>query len=584
MDSYLKNVIVISFGFTFLFTAYGGLQNLQSSLHSEEGLGVASLSVIYAALILSSMFFPSVVIKKFGCKWTIVGSMCCYITFSLGNFYASWFTLIPTSMILGLGAAPLWSAKCTYLTVAGNLYAQKVGKIGKYIVTQYFGIFFMIYRSSGIWGNLIASLVFDQIPNKVNLTEADMMCCGTGSCMINTTDRTVTSKGPSNTLIYTLMGIYTASEILAVLLVTVFLDQLSTNQAESKEKTVSSFGSTFLETFQHLKDKRQCLLIPLTMYSGLEQGFLAGDYNKSYVTCALGINFVGYVMICFSATNSLASLLFGKIYQFTGRKVLFTLGAILYLGCIIALLLWKPHPNQLALFFIIPAIWGVADAILQTLTNALYGILFEKHKEAAFANYRLWESLGFVIAFGYSTFLSVSIKLLDQMGCAEDREDNCYALRAPVISSKLTHGKSTENPAEPRSPRKGSKSSTTAKRVELGGITRPLVFRLHDSVPSLVLPFTSNCFELFGFDILVDEKMKPWLLEVNHSPGLRLDCASDVTVKRKLLHDIVDLLNYKEADTLRKSRGANRRLSCFSQSQYLLTTQSEIKTDGHSLV
>ncbi|XP_015673950.1 protein unc-93 homolog A [Protobothrops mucrosquamatus] len=411
MDSYLKNVIVISFGFTFLFTAYGGLQNLQSSLHSEEGLGVASLSVIYAALILSSMFLPSVIIKKFGCKWTIVGSMCCYITFSLGNFYASWFTLIPTSMILGLGAAPLWSAKCTYLTVAGNLYAQKVGKIGKYIVTQYFGIFFMIYRSSGIWGNLIASLVFDQTPNKVNLTEADVVCCGTGSCMVNTTDRTVTSKGPSNTLIYTLMGIYTASEILAVLLVTVFLDQISTNQAESEEKTVSSFGSTFLETFQHLKDKRQCLLIPLTMYSGLEQGFLAGDYNKSYVTCALGINFVGYVMICFSATNSLASLLFGKIYQFTGRKVLFILGAILYLGCIIALLLWKPHSNQLALFFIIPAIWGVADAILQTLTNALYGILFEKHKEAAFANYRLWESLGFVIAFGYSTFLSVSIKL-----------------------------------------------------------------------------------------------------------------------------------------------------------------------------
>ncbi|XP_060548310.1 protein unc-93 homolog A isoform X2 [Pantherophis guttatus] len=325
MDSYLKNILVISFGFTFLFTAYGGLQNLQSSLHSEEGLGVASLSVIYATLILSSMFLPSVIIKKFGCKWTIVGSMCCYITFSLGNFYASWFTLIPTSVILGLGAAPLWSAKCTYLTVAGNLYAQKVGKIGKHIVTQYFGIFFLIYRSSGVWGNLIASLVFGQTPNKANLTEADLECCGIGSCMVNTTNRTVTSKGPSNTLIYTLMGIYTASEILAVLLVIIFLDQISTNQAESEEKPVSSFRSTFLETFQRLKDKRQCLLIPLTMYSGLEQGFLASDYNKSYVTCALGINFVGYVMICFSATNSLASLLFGKIYQFTGRKLLFTL-------------------------------------------------------------------------------------------------------------------------------------------------------------------------------------------------------------------------------------------------------------------
>lgn len=66
---------------------------MQSSLHSEEGLGVASLSVLYAALILSSMFLPPVLIKKLGCKWTIAGSMCGYIAFSLGNFYASWYNL-----------------------------------------------------------------------------------------------------------------------------------------------------------------------------------------------------------------------------------------------------------------------------------------------------------------------------------------------------------------------------------------------------------------------------------------------------------------------------------------------------------
>lgn len=67
--------------------------SLQSSLNSEEGLGVASLSVLYAALILSSMFLPPILIKKLGCKWTIAISMCCYIAFSLGNFYASWYDL-----------------------------------------------------------------------------------------------------------------------------------------------------------------------------------------------------------------------------------------------------------------------------------------------------------------------------------------------------------------------------------------------------------------------------------------------------------------------------------------------------------
>ncbi|XP_066467470.1 protein unc-93 homolog A [Tiliqua scincoides] len=412
MEKYLKNILVVSFGFLLLFTAYGGLQSLQSSLHSQEGLGVASLSVVYAALIMSSMFLPPILIKKLGCKWTIVGSMCCYITFSLGNFYASWYTLIPTSVILGLGGAPLWSAKCTYLTIAGNLYAQKKGKNGKDVINQYFGIFFLIFQSSGVWGNLISSLVFGQTPEKATISEAQLACCGAYDCTVaNGTKNPGTPKGPSNTLIYILLGIYTASGVLAVLLVVFLLDKIETNQEEGKEEKKHSFWFTFLATFRHLKDKRQCLLIPLTMYSGFEQGFLAGDYTKSYVTCALGINFVGYVMICFSGANSLCSMLFGKISQFTGRRALFALVAIVHIACIITMLLWKPHPKHLALFFVLSALWGVGDAALQTQTNALYGVLFEKHKEAGFANYRLWESLGFVIAFGYSTFLQVYIKL-----------------------------------------------------------------------------------------------------------------------------------------------------------------------------
>ncbi|XP_034508861.1 protein unc-93 homolog A-like, partial [Ailuropoda melanoleuca] len=137
-----------------------------SSLYSEEGLGVTALSTLYGGMLLSSMFLPPLLIKKFGCKWTIVISMCCYVAFSLGNFYASWYTLIPTSILLGLGAAPLWSAQCTYLTIMGNTQAEKVGKVGRDVVNQYFGIFFLIFQSSGVWGNLISSLVFGQTPTQ----------------------------------------------------------------------------------------------------------------------------------------------------------------------------------------------------------------------------------------------------------------------------------------------------------------------------------------------------------------------------------------------------------------------------------
>lgn len=48
--------------------------------------------------------------------------------------------------------------------------------------------------------------------------------------------------------------------------------------------------------------------------------------SQSYTTCALGIQFVGYVMICFSAINSLCSVFYGKISKYTGRIPLYTLG------------------------------------------------------------------------------------------------------------------------------------------------------------------------------------------------------------------------------------------------------------------
>lgn len=97
----IKNMIVISFGFLFLFTAFQSLQNLQSSLNPDEGLGLASLSVIYGALILSCMFVPPYMIGRLGCKWTLVLSMISYVLYTVANYYARWWTLIPASVLLG---------------------------------------------------------------------------------------------------------------------------------------------------------------------------------------------------------------------------------------------------------------------------------------------------------------------------------------------------------------------------------------------------------------------------------------------------------------------------------------------------
>jgi len=52
----------------------------------------------------------------------------------------------------------------------------------------------------------------------------------------------------------------------------------------------------------------------------------------------------------------------------------------------------------------------------------------------------------------------------------------------------------------------------------------------------------NNCFELLGFDILVDECFKPWLLEVNLSPSLNTDTQLDFKVKGGLIADLFTLV------------------------------------------
>ncbi|KAL4713068.1 hypothetical protein ACJJTC_001122 [Scirpophaga incertulas] len=56
------------------------------------------------------------------------------------------------------------------------------------------------------------------------------------------------------------------------------------------------------------------------------------------------------------------------------------------------------------------------------------------------------------------------------------------------------------------------------------------------------VPNFFNCFELFGYDILIDDMLKPWLLEINLSPSLACESPLDARVKAALLADTLTLV------------------------------------------
>lgn len=56
------------------------------------------------------------------------------------------------------------------------------------------------------------------------------------------------------------------------------------------------------------------------------------------------------------------------------------------------------------------------------------------------------------------------------------------------------------------------------------------------------------CFEIYGFDVLIDANLKPWLLEVNVLPSLSSSSPFDKQVKSMLLSDSFHLLGFNIFD------------------------------------
>jgi len=50
------------------------------------------------------------------------------------------------------------------------------------------------------------------------------------------------------------------------------------------------------------------------------------------------------------------------------------------------------------------------------------------------------------------------------------------------------------------------------------------------------------CFELYGFDILVDANLRPWLLEVNVQPSLSSSSPLDKRIKTTLISDVFNII------------------------------------------
>ena len=63
------------------------------------------------------------------------------------------------------------------------------------------------------------------------------------------------------------------------------------------------------------------------------------------------------------------------------------------------------------------------------------------------------------------------------------------------------------------------------------------------------------CFQLFGFDVMLDAEAKPWLLEVNGDPGLRTESPIFLTINAPMVADLLNLVGLAQPPPETRAHG-----------------------------
>jgi len=68
-----------------------------------------------------------------------------------------------------------------------------------------------------------------------------------------------------------------------------------------------------------------------------------------------------------------------------------------------------------------------------------------------------------------------------------------------------------------------------------------IIFISLKSVQSVIIN-DRHCFEVYGFDILIDDNLKPWLIEINASPSLSTTTETDRILKMQVINDAFNIV------------------------------------------
>ena len=275
--SYLKNLIVLSFCFLLVFSAFFSLRNLQTSINRKDSLGLVSLACMNAAFAAGCILANSIV-QKVRPKRVIAVMLIGNSLYVASNFYPIFFTLIPATLFLGFTMANLLVAQSTYLTSIAVSYASAANKRPDHIISAFNGYFlFMMYLAHFV-GNLLSSAVFHvfscanstEIMNKRNESHF-------GSCsLILSSEKQNFDISIDENVIVVLLSIFMVITLQAHIIITIYLDKLDVIFYKSK----LGLKNQICEIWNLHLDPKMKFMLPLMAYLGFQEAFIYADFTN----------------------------------------------------------------------------------------------------------------------------------------------------------------------------------------------------------------------------------------------------------------------------------------------------------------
>nr|XP_039257985.1 protein unc-93 homolog A-like [Styela clava] len=452
-----KQFWIFNICFLLAFAPYLSIMGLQSSINIEEGIGTLSLGVAHASSIVFAIFITPIAIRRFGSHRAIVIGELGYLIYILANFYPKSYIMIIAGALVGCGEALVWTALPMYFWHFGYQHGEFGTKPFESYVLKYNGLFYGMFQLGQIFGSSVSYGVLsgfkknaqglsnsnNSSANLFQENETDLkphlqyQYCGANDCQSpNVTSENIDSYVPADSYsVYILISIFCAMSLIGICLHFKFLPRANTKplEVESNDHDVLyekkntddaskiitqnfSYVSTLKHTYKQFFNSKQLLVSPVLFYIGIFAAFIYSEMNRAYVSCVLGVELVGAVMIVYAFVSGFMSALTPRIISKFGRNIVMSIACVIDLLIFIFCLLWRPQDDTKYLVYLVGVVCGLTDGTWTNCSMDFYTEYFPHNQEISFTVWNFWITLGSAVAYLWSPHLCVSVKLYIDIG------------------------------------------------------------------------------------------------------------------------------------------------------------------------